>query len=59
MFKFNLSGGWLHFMSRLKAYLPSKMEYQADSEAVDVATAVADFNALLAKLRASGAMENE
>ena len=59
MFKFNINGGWLHIITRLKAYLPSKMEYQDDSAAADVATAVADFNALLAKLRASGAMESE
>jgi len=30
--------------------------YQADSTAADVATIVADFNALLAKLRAAGLM---
>lgn len=59
MFKYNINGGWLHILSRLKSYLPSKMEYQADSEASDIATAVADFNTLLANLRASGAMESE
>lgn len=59
MFNFNISGGWLHFITRLRAYLPSKMEYQADSEAADVTEAVADLNALLQKLRDSGAMENE
>lgn len=59
MFKYSLGGGWLNFVSRLKAYLPTKMEAQADSTAVDVAGAVADLNALLAKLRASGAMEAE
>jgi hypothetical protein len=32
---------------------------QADSTAVDVADLVADFNALLAKLKAAGLMESE
>lgn len=34
-----------------------KIAAQADSVAVDLATLVADHNALLAKLRASGYME--
>lgn len=34
----------------------TRMETQADSAAVDVATLKADFNALLAKLKASGLM---
>lgn len=34
-----------------------KIAAQADSVAIDVPTLVADFNALLAKLRAAGYME--
>lgn len=37
----------------------SPAAYQADSTAVDVAGLVADFNALLAKLKEAGLIRNE
>lgn len=54
--KVSAQNGRLQFLKRLKAQTPSQMPTQADSTATTVAGLKTDFNALLAKLKASGAM---
>jgi hypothetical protein len=50
--------GWTPYFSNGSTWeiIPAQAASQADSVAVVLATLVSDFNALLAKLRASGAM---
>lgn len=56
MIKIAAGNGRLQFLKRLQQSLPSKMVVQAPSTATTVDLLKIDFNALLAKLKTSGAM---
>ena len=55
-FKIAAGNGRLQFLKRVAQSIPDKMPAQSDSAASTVAGLRTDFNSLLAKLRASGAM---
>ncbi len=54
--KLALQNGKWQLLKRILKTIPAKMPAQADSTATTVAGAVSDFNALLTKLKTSGAM---